>query len=142
MAGIFGMSSFAAHALAGGAGAGIGAAVDKKNREQGAIIGAGVGVAATSGYKIFTNYKASPLRHLPGKGLIATAAITGAALGIGAMLTPSEYQRASVAKPDETGSGYTPEIKYDNYKYSLSDRTASMNVSGDLVFGLYKLRHG
>lgn len=138
---IFGLSSLAAHGIGAAIGGVAGASLDNQNRFQGALVGAGLGLAGVSGAKLMSNYNTSLIKRLPGKGLAATVGITGLALGAGSVMAPEAYQRASIASPGQSGN-YDQQIQYENYKYSLSDRVASMNVSGDLVFGLHNLRHG
>lgn len=139
---IFGMSSFAAHALGAAALGGVGAAVNDQDRMKGAAIGAGVGLVGVSGAKLYSNYGKSLLKHIPAKGTIATVIGGGAAIAAGSAMSTPTYQKAGIAIASQEGDAYDKQTQYENYQYSLSDRTASMNVSGDLVFGLHSLRHG
>jgi hypothetical protein len=133
------------HALSMAGGAAVGAFADKDDRGQGAIIGAGIGLLGASVPRLHANWKGpagKAFRAIPGKGKIGLGAATIGAFGYGMMSRPAEFERAGVAKTSPTGSVEESDVTYDNYKYSLSDRVASMNAGGDLVFGLHNLRHG
>lgn len=139
---VFGIKSFAAHALGATALGVAGATLDDKDRWQGAAVGAGVGLLGVSGAKLYSNYGKSIFRKIPAKESFAAVGLSVAALGAGSMMSQPTYQKAGIAAPSQNGDTYERQTQYENYQYSLSDRTASMNVSGDLVFGLHNLRHG
>lgn len=124
----------------------IGAYADKDDRGTGALVGAGLGLAGLTGFQGYKNLKASPIsrkiwKHTPFKGGAAAVVAGAGAFAFGMASNPTAYESESSATPDGMGS-YNSQVKYQNYKYSLSDRIASMNVSGDLVFGLHNKRHG
>lgn len=139
---IFGMGSFAAHALGAAALGGVGAAIDDQDRMKGAALGLGVGILGVSGAKLYSNYGKSALRHIPAKGTLGAIGLSIAAVGVGTSMSAPTYQKAGIATPSQDGEVYDTQTQYENYRYNLSDRTASMNVSGDIVFGLHQLRHG
>lgn len=139
---IFGLKPLAAHALGAAALGGLGAIADDKDRLQGAAIGAGIGILGVSGSKLYSNYGKSIFKKLPAKESLLAVGASVAALGVGSVMSQPTYQKAGIATSSQDGETYDRQTQYENYRYSLSDRTASMNVSGDLVFGLHNLRHG
>jgi hypothetical protein len=130
------------------AGAGIGAYADDDNRNRGALIGAATSVGLLTGIRGFQNWKAATVvpalwKATPkiSKGVAALGIAGAAGAAYSAYSNPSEDQAGYTTSPDGEG-GYSKDQVYQNYQYSLSDRIASMNVSGDLVFGLHNKRHG
>lgn len=117
------------------AGASIGAAVAPDgHRTQGAMIGAGLGLAALPVKKIVSGY--NTLEKIPGAqttALIAAAAIpvvASAAFGHG---LPEGGGNAVY------GEGST--IDYEPLSGSMRDKMYAMNATGDVVFGLNNRRH-
>ena len=127
---------------AGLVGAGIGALANPDDRGTGSAVGAALGVAGATGIRAYQNHTARPwmtkaFMKTPMKGYGALALAGAATVGYGAIMGENPIQTSSTANED----GSITE-NYNNYQYSLSDRIASMNVSGDLVFGLHNKRHG
>jgi hypothetical protein len=133
------------HALAMAGGAGLGAYADPDNRGKGALIGAGVGMVAASAPRFVQNINGpagKAWKAIPGKGILGVGALVAGSAAYGTMTKPAELERAGVAQPSPTGNTDNSEVSYDNYRYSLTDRVATMNAGGDLVLGLHNLRHG
>jgi hypothetical protein len=106
-------------------GAVIGRSIDKDDPSKGAVIGAGVGAGA--GLAVSAGLKASRvwggLSGVSKTGLLGVATV--AAYGVASIIGRPKNAGVDVAQREDNG---------------LRERAASMNASGDLVFGLHRSR--
>lgn len=124
--------------LAGGLiGAALGAHFDEEDPQKGALIGAGAGIAAgVVGRGAVRGFRAWKAIGPVGRA----AALVGASVGVlaaGKAMMPAAPEEVATATREDDGSG-----SYVVPDSGLRQRLASMNATGDLAFGLNRLRHG
>jgi hypothetical protein len=105
--------------------------------EKGALVGAGVGIAggiaARSAVRAGRTWKKLGKVGQAGAILAVTAGIIGVSKAV--MGNPPAEVVSTVSDNDGSGGYSVPDS-------SLRQRMASMNATGDLAFGLNRLRHG
>jgi hypothetical protein len=110
-------------------GAAIGAALDSNNRGQGAMIGAGLGLAGGAALRARSVWKAasSTRKRLYKAGMFGTAIAIGA--GVLAYKQSKDYESTTYGSPDGYGGS------------TYSDRLQSLNATGDVTLGSHRGRH-
>ena len=123
--------------LAAGAGSAIGAYMSPDHRTRGAMIGAGVGTAATLGLRVAGAYK--PMSKFGKWGAIAGLAMAAGVAG-NAMGSQGDESAGIINSEGETD--YVSPQEAAHYNAGVKNRMRSMNAHGDIVLGSHNRRHG